>query len=75
MIYLTSIPEVAYAKVNGEIVAKWFPPKGMFFKFQVLELEGEMTIEELKGKLLVSEKPVYLTKEEILENRKKYRQG
>lgn len=73
--FLISLPEVAYAKVGDERIAQWFPPKGMWFKFQVLEFSGEMTLEELKGKLLVSDSPVYLTKEEIAHYKKKYGHG
>lgn len=73
--FLVSLPEVAYAKVGEEMVARWFPPKGMWFKFGVMEIEGEMSLEDLKGHLLVSDAPVQLTREEVRANKEKYGGG
>jgi hypothetical protein len=75
MVYLVSLPEVSYVKSDGEdILARWYPPKNMFFKFQVVEFEEGVTLEEMKSKLLVSESLVPLTPKEIAYYKKKYGQ-
>lgn len=73
MMYLISLPEVAYSKSGDQLLERWFPPTGMFFKFNVLELPDGTTADELKSKLQISEAPVRLTKEEITHFKRKYK--
>lgn len=73
--FLISLPEAAYAKIGEDRVAHWFPPNGMWFKFQILEFPDDTSLENLKSNLLVSETLVYLTKEEIANYAKKYGRG
>jgi hypothetical protein len=75
MHYLVALPEVAYVKSGGDVIGRWFPPKGMWFKFQALEFDAGVGLEEMKAKLLVSDAPVYLTKEEVSFYKKKYGTG
>lgn len=72
MMYLISLPEVSYVKSDAGLLGRWFPPAGMWFKYQVLEVEDDVSLDSLKSKLLVSDKPVYLTVEEIARYKEKY---
>jgi hypothetical protein len=70
--WLVALPEVAYCKSTEDVLARWFPPKGTWFKFAIEEFEDGTSFEEMKSKLLISDQLVYLTKEEIKYYKEKY---
>jgi hypothetical protein len=65
--YLVSQPEIAYVKsdTQPDILVRWFPPAGMFYKYSVVEFSDGTPNEKIKEKLIVSDTPVQLTREEI----------
>lgn len=65
MIYLVAQPECAYCKDKNEVIERWFPPKGHWFKFAIEEFVDGATLEEMRAKLLLADQPVYLTAEEL----------
>lgn len=73
MMYLVSLPEIAYIQKDGQVLDRWCPPDKFFFKYSVHELKDNTSMEEIKNKLLVSNSPVYLDKDEIAYYKKKYR--
>ena len=73
MMYLISQPEIAYLKNDDQVLESWTPPNGFFFKYSVHELKRDFSTDEVKELLVVSEKPVYLDKEEINHYKRKYR--
>jgi hypothetical protein len=73
MFILISLPEIAYVKSGGGIfLCVWEPPAGMFFKFCVKEYGNDVLLDEMKMDLLVADAPIYLSRAEILDYRRRY---
>jgi hypothetical protein len=65
MMYLVSLPEIAYCKKDGDVICCWHPPAGFFFKFSRLECVEGVTADDMEKTLVIADKPIYLTKKEI----------
>ena len=74
MLFCISLPEVSYIRSSEDVLARWFPPKNCFFKFQILEYADGTSFEEIRKDLLISNEVVYLTKDEIKYYKEKYQQ-